>query len=60
VGRGTGLGLSLCYGMVRTHQGDIEVQSRPGCTVFTVQLPRAPEPSSRGAGTHPREGPGGR
>ena len=60
VGRGTGLGLSLCYGMVRTHRGEIEVQSRPGCTVFTVQLPRAPETSSRGADTHPREGPGGR
>ncbi|MBI3606536.1 MAG: GAF domain-containing protein [Nitrospirae bacterium] len=41
VGRGTGLGLSLCYGMVRAHRGEINVESRPGRTVFTVRLPRA-------------------
>ena len=40
VGRGTGLGLSLCYGMVRAHRGEIHVESRPGRTVFTVRLPR--------------------
>jgi signal transduction histidine kinase len=39
VGRGTGLGLSLCYGMIRAHRGEIDVQTRPGRTVFTVRLP---------------------
>jgi signal transduction histidine kinase len=39
VGRGTGLGLSLCYGMIRAHRGEIGVESRPGRTVFTVRLP---------------------
>lgn len=41
VGRGTGLGLSLCYGMVRAHQGEIDVETRPGRTVFTVRFPAA-------------------
>ncbi|MEO5657576.1 MAG: ATP-binding protein [Nitrospiria bacterium] len=41
VGRGTGLGLSLCYGMIRSHHGDIAVDSRPGRTVFTVSVPVA-------------------
>ncbi len=45
VGRGTGLGLSLCYGMVRAHRGEIDVETRPGCTVFTVRLP-AMEPDA--------------
>lgn len=39
VGRGTGLGLSLCYGMIRAHRGRIDVETRPGRTVFTVRLP---------------------
>jgi signal transduction histidine kinase len=39
VGRGTGLGLSLCYGMIRAHRGEIDVHTRPGRTVFTVRLP---------------------
>jgi signal transduction histidine kinase len=44
VGEGTGLGLSVSYGIVKNHRGDITVQSRPGeGTVFTVILPAAPE-----------------
>jgi CheY-like chemotaxis protein/anti-sigma regulatory factor (Ser/Thr protein kinase) len=30
VGKGTGLGLSLVYSTVKAHQGDIQIQSRPG------------------------------
>jgi signal transduction histidine kinase len=37
---GTGLGLSLSYGIVRDHGGEIDVQSTPGQgTVFTIILP---------------------
>jgi len=37
---GTGLGLSLSYGIVRDHGGEIYVQSTPGQgTVFTIILP---------------------
>jgi two-component system NtrC family sensor kinase len=40
VGHGTGLGLSVSYGIVQSHGGDITVSSTPGVgTTFTISLP---------------------
>jgi PAS domain S-box-containing protein len=40
VGRGTGLGLSVCYGIITDHGGRLSVRSNPGKgTVFTILLP---------------------
>ena len=39
VGQGTGLGLDIARRLVRRHQGEIEVDSRPGHTEFRVTLP---------------------
>jgi signal transduction histidine kinase/CheY-like chemotaxis protein len=39
-GVGTGLGLSLCHGIVIAHGGTIRVESRPGAgAIFVVHLP---------------------
>jgi signal transduction histidine kinase len=39
VGMGTGLGLSVSYGIVQEHGGRLSVDSRPGETTFTLELP---------------------
>jgi signal transduction histidine kinase len=40
LGKGTGMGLSIVYGVVKMHSGDISVKSEPGKgTTFTVSLP---------------------
>lgn len=40
VGRGTGLGLAVCYGILTEHGGKLEVKSKVGAgTTFTITLP---------------------
>jgi signal transduction histidine kinase len=39
VGEGTGLGLDIVLRIIRSHQGTIHVNSRPGETLFQVRLP---------------------
>ena len=40
VGRGTGLGLAVCYGIVTEHGGRLDVESKLGSgTKFTIALP---------------------
>ena len=40
VGLGTGLGMSISYGIIKAHKGSIELQSRPGeGTEFCVRIP---------------------
>jgi signal transduction histidine kinase len=40
IGSGTGLGLSLSYGIIQKHHGRIDVQSEPGIgSTFRIELP---------------------
>jgi len=44
VGKGSGLGLSICYGIIKKMDGDIDVRSMVGeGTTFTVQVPIQPD-----------------
>ncbi|HYK50204.1 MAG TPA: HAMP domain-containing sensor histidine kinase, partial [Terriglobales bacterium] len=46
VGKGMGLGLSVTYGIVRDHQGQINCQNRDqGGAVFTLRFPAAKQPA---------------
>src|SRR5262249_59191158 len=47
VGAGTGLGLSVSYGIVEEHGGRLTADSEPGRTVFTLDLPVTVAPAAR-------------
>ncbi|GIU82552.1 MAG: HAMP domain-containing protein [Acidobacteria bacterium] len=38
-GKGTGLGLAVCYGIITAHEGKIEVESNSDGTKFVIKLP---------------------
>jgi len=60
VGLGTGIGLSICHGIVKSMNGVIEVESKLGRgSSFRVRLPRAPE-SARPAPAPAAGSPGAR
>ena len=39
--KGSGIGLSMVFRIVQLHDGEVEVQSTPGGTKFTLFFPRA-------------------
>jgi signal transduction histidine kinase len=49
IGKGTGLGLSLAYGIIKKHDGHIDVDSKLGVgTTFRISLPiKRPEPQAQ-------------
>jgi len=51
VGKGMGLGLSVTYGVVQDHHGQISCENRPeGGAVFELRFPAAKQPAPRMAG----------
>lgn len=48
VGIGTGLGLSIVYGIIKEHNGSIDIQSRPfEETTFTISIPISEKQANR-------------
>ncbi len=54
--QGTGLGLSVSYGIIRNHKGEIRVESKVGVgTTFTIELPAFIEKSEIHSATEDTE-----
>jgi signal transduction histidine kinase/ActR/RegA family two-component response regulator len=57
---GTGMGLAVSFGIIRRHDGAIEVDSEPGRgTTFRIALPRAINTQTRGLESDSRASAGG-
>ena len=60
LGKGTGLGLAVAYGLIKEHKGDIKVYSEPGKgSTFNIYLPLMEKRDFTDSLTHAEEPPTG-
>jgi signal transduction histidine kinase len=46
IGKGTGLGVSISYGIIKDYEGTIDIESQVGCgTTFTLTFPAQLDPT---------------